>query len=757
MGKFGRRMKKPTSLTLVASLLFSILTLITASPAHADPITATGPGSNPSVCNQEVNVTTGVTAERLANGDCLVKFSSAATINWTVPSGVTSAKVLIIGGGGGGGGGSVGSGTLCSDGDGGAGRVGGGGGGGGGGQVRDNVTISNLTSSLTVVVGSGGSSGGAADCGTQGNAGGTGGAGGTSSITTSGALQLVAAQGGTGGGGGNINGAAGSGGSSKNSSGTTTSGGAPLSTSTCTDAATNGCFAGGGGASGSGDGASPTLSGSNGVDTSGAAGRAGVAVSALISGTYGGGGGGGNRHPLSPPSPSSRAGGSGGSGGGGAGSAEVNGGSGSSFGGGGGGGRGNGAYSAYGSNATSGGAGYNGFVVISYTPDTTSPTYLSSSVTSNGTQIILTYSETLSATTAATSAFTVTAAGISKSISSISTSGATILLNLSSSIKANQVVTFTYTEPTGADDVSAIQDIAGNDAATRSSTTVTNNSTVQVAQSALIIASNQSTKSYPYSQLLTLSTSGGSGSGGVSFAITTGGSATNCALSADTATVTLSASSSGTCLIAATKAAADEYLSAVTATPFSFSFTKASQSAITITSTLASYGSNLTLTSSGGSSGGTFTYTKVSGDCTISGSTLTPTSAGSCIIYSALATDINYLAETSTATTITISNTSVGASIALDAGTLIYREVKTIRATTSVAGKVTFKVNGKRLAGCINKSVSSLNSYIATCSYRPSTRGFITISTTLVPTDTSYLGTTTTSARLFVVNRSARR
>ena len=167
------------AISLLAILFFNNFMFI--QPVSAALVTATG--TNPSVCNQNVDVTTGVTAERVANGDCLIKFSSAATIVWTVPTGVVNAKVLIVGGGGGGGGGGSANRTACSISDG-FGRVGGGGGGGGGGQVKDNVAISNLSGSLTIIVGDAGTSGAGASCGASGWNGGTGG---TSSITTSGA------------------------------------------------------------------------------------------------------------------------------------------------------------------------------------------------------------------------------------------------------------------------------------------------------------------------------------------------------------------------------------------------------------------------------------------------------------------------------------------------------------------------------------------------------------------------------------------
>ena len=100
-------------LTLV--LVVSTLSIITPQVAEAATVTATG--SNASFCNQTVDVITGVTAERLANGDCVVKFSTASTnISWTVPLGVTAVNLLVVAGGGGGGsrhaGGGGGGGVL---------------------------------------------------------------------------------------------------------------------------------------------------------------------------------------------------------------------------------------------------------------------------------------------------------------------------------------------------------------------------------------------------------------------------------------------------------------------------------------------------------------------------------------------------------------------------------------------------------------------------------------------------------------------
>ena len=183
----------------------------------------------------------------------------------------------------------------------------------------------------------------------------------------------------------------------------------------------------------------------------------------------------------------------------------------------------------------------------------------------------------------------------------------------------------------------------------------------------------------------------------------------------------------------------------------------APQSAISITTTSATYGTNLTLASSGGSTGGTYNYSKVSGNCTLSGAVLTPTGTGSCVVQSNLSANSFYVAETSTATTITIAAGSSSASLTLAPGNLVYRQAKAITAVSTVAGKITFRVAGKILPGCKNKTVSAGNSFTAICSYRPANHSYVTISATLVPTDVSYLGTVTNSAQYLVTRRTGPR
>ena len=81
-------------------------------------------------------------------------------------------------------------------------------------------------------------------------------------------------------------------------------------------------------------------------------------------------------------------------------------------------------------------------------------------------------------------------------------------------------------------------------------------------------------KAYPYSQPLLISSSGGSGVGATTFEIASGGSASGCTLSNPTATGTITSTTPGTCLIQAIKAADSNYTAATSATS-TFTFTKA--------------------------------------------------------------------------------------------------------------------------------------------------------------------------------------
>jgi hypothetical protein len=82
------------------------------------------------------------------------------------------------------------------------------------------------------------------------------------------------------------------------------------------------------------------------------------------------------------------------------------------------------------------------------------------------------------------------------------------------------------------------------------------------------------------------------------------------------------------------------------------------QAALTVTSVTGHVGTPLTLTTSGGSGTGAVSYTVASGTasgCAVSGTSLTATSTGTCIVTATKAADSTYLSVSSAATTVTLS------------------------------------------------------------------------------------------------------
>jgi uncharacterized delta-60 repeat protein/uncharacterized repeat protein (TIGR02059 family) len=102
--------------------------------------------------------------------------------------------------------------------------------------------------------------------------------------------------------------------------------------------------------------------------------------------------------------------------------------------------------------------------------DTTPPVFTSAVTSIDGTTIILTFDEVLSATTAVTGAFAVSG----HTVSSVAVSGSTVILSLDTSVANGETVTLGYNDPTANNDANAIQDNAGNDAVTLTATTVIN-------------------------------------------------------------------------------------------------------------------------------------------------------------------------------------------------------------------------------------------------------------------------------------------
>jgi uncharacterized repeat protein (TIGR02059 family) len=116
--------------------------------------------------------------------------------------------------------------------------------------------------------------------------------------------------------------------------------------------------------------------------------------------------------------------------------------------------------------------------VTNNTPDTTPPVFASATV--NGTTLVMTYTDANMLDAAHPPAaffFDVAADGAGLGIASVTVNAAakTVTLTLDSAVGHGQAVTVAYNDPTGGNDVNAIQDAAGNDAVTLAATSVTNN------------------------------------------------------------------------------------------------------------------------------------------------------------------------------------------------------------------------------------------------------------------------------------------
>jgi uncharacterized repeat protein (TIGR02543 family) len=304
--------------------------------------------------------------------------------------------------------------------------------------------------------------------------------------------------------------------------------------------------------------------------------------------------------------------------------------------------------------------------------------------------------------------------------------------------------------------------VSVTDSSTATRTTSNFTLTISKATRTISISSlGTSAKTFPYSQALNITTSVSAGTGAVTYSVSND-TALGCALS-DTAsaTATLTATTSGSCLIRAIVATDSNYESA-TSTAATFTFSKANQPSLLISSdTTVAFGQTLSLLTSGGDGTGTVTYLVLSSTpanlCSISGSSLTSTGVGSCTVTATKASDDNYLAETSSVTTITITTGSATATISFTSTTFTFGITNPITVTTSVAGVVRFSANGKLIKNCKARSTTLTGPFTATCSYRPDTRRPLTITAVLTPTDTRFATRTSTSGTFLVGRRTGGR
>jgi hypothetical protein len=249
------------------------------------------------------------------------------------------------------------------------------------------------------------------------------------------------------------------------------------------------------------------------------------------------------------------------------------------------------------------------------------------------------------------------------------------------------------------------------------SSEVSANASTKITQTLTLSSLGTSSKTYPYSQALNMSTTGSSGSGAITYAVSNG-TATGCSLSNNSATATLTATTEGTCSITAT-IASDDFYDGVTSTALPFTFSKATQTLSFATSSYSKgFGETQTVNASSAGTG-TITYSAgASTACTVSVAVVTITSStGSCIISASRAADTNYLAATSTNdVTITVSKAAQNTLTLISTSGTFLTNLRLSISGGSGLGAISYSVSSSGTAGCSVTNGDSLTAASAgTC------------------------------------------
>jgi hypothetical protein len=214
-----------------------------------------------------------------------------------------------------------------------------------------------------------------------------------------------------------------------------------------------------------------------------------------------------------------------------------------------------------------------------------------------------------------------------------------------------------------------------------------------LASQSIYVASTSGTFNTP----LTLTSSGYSGAGAITYTVTNG-TATGCSI----ASGVLTTSGAGTCLVTAHIAADADY-SAASSSATTVTLSRAAQ-IITVTSTSgASWVVGLHLTAAGYSGTGSVTFTATNGTatgCAIASGVLTSTDAGTCLVTAQIAADANYSAAQSAATTVTLSLASQSITVTSTSGTSFETGLTLTAGGYAGSGAITFTVTNGTATGC---------------------------------------------------------
>ena len=172
-----------------------------------------------------------------------------------------------------------------------------------------------------------------------------------------------------------------------------------------------------------------------------------------------------------------------------------------------------------------------------------------------------------------------------------------------------------------------------------------------------------------------------------------------------------------------------------------------------------------TLTIFGGDDQAKFSILKVN-DSTVALSFITapnfeaPTDNGTNNTYLVTIRAVDGSANASTFT-ITVTVTDVTETSSFTAFSIaaspMYGTTIQITATINVAAKVQFRVNNVRIPGCVSKATAMSAPFTATCNWKPSRRGSLTLTATAIPIGPGLTSSIATPVRVFVATRTTKR
>ena len=212
-------------------------------------------------------------------------------------------------------------------------------------------------------------------------------------------------------------------------------------------------------------------------------------------------------------------------------------------------------------------------------------------------------------------------------------------------------------------------------------------------QNSLSITSTQGV----FGQGLTLVVSGGSGTGSLSFQASDG-TASGCVVQSGVLSVT----SAGTCQVMATKGG-DATYEPVSSPSTTVTFLRANQVTLTVATSTGSFDSPLNLVTHGGSGSGALSFSVTNGTasgCGATGTALSATSPGTCVVRATKAGDGNYVSETSAAVTFTFTRAAQASLVVNSPSGVFGSKASLVTTGGSGQGAVTYRILGGTALHC---------------------------------------------------------